>query len=103
MKLYMVRKTLDNGVKEYASAGMTFSTKSSKGWGRIGNLKNAFWNRIVWRSWETTKSDAFVNWVAWETRNGGVIDVIEIDIDEVVITGTPILEWFNLNMNKGDK
>ena len=38
MKLYMVRKALEDGTKEYASAGMDFSTKSSKGWGRIGNL-----------------------------------------------------------------
>ena len=101
MKLYMVRKTLDNGVKEYASAGMSFSSKSSRGWGRIGNLKSAIRNKIYnFRHWDTEKEEVFNKCLEWELRDGGKITVLEIDIDDVTIVETDIKDWYLTNMVK---
>ena len=100
MKLYMIRKVLEDGTKEYASAGMNFSTKSSKGWGRIGNLKLAIKNRLYDRkAWKDGYDRALLDWLEWENRhNKCVIEVLEVDIDNVTITTTPIIDWYNLNM-----
>lgn len=103
MKLYMVKRTLENGVKEYASAGMSFSTKSSKGWGRIGNLKNAIACRAYnfGSHWNKSNKECFIEWLEWESKGGKhSLSVLEIDIDNVNIVETPILDWFNANMLK---
>lgn len=105
MKLYMIRKTLEDGVKEYASAGLSFSTKSSKGWGRIGNLKSAIKNRLYGtKSYSDSYDKALLDWLEWENRKGSVkIDIIEIDIDNVIITETPISIWYEQNMRPEEK
>lgn len=103
MKIYMIRKTLENEVKEYASAGLTFSTKSSKGWGRKGNIKNAIACRAYnfGSRWDKSNTECFLAWLDWESKGGKYnIDVLEIDIDNVTITETPILDWYNENMKK---
>lgn len=105
MKLYMIRKTLEDGVKEYASSGLTFSTKSSKGWGRIGNLKLAIKNRLYGtKAYSDSYDKAFLDWLEWENRKGSVmIDIIEIDIDNVTIVETPISIWYEQNMKQEGK
>ena len=101
MKLYMVRKTLGSGVKEYASAGMTFSTKSSKTWGKVGHFKNAIRHRLyTFKCQGEHKTDGFKGWLLLELRDGGKIDVLEIDIDNVAIVETDIKDWYLTNMVK---
>lgn len=105
MKLYMIRKTLEDGTKEYASAGIRFSPKSSKGWGRIGNLKLAIKNRLYSVRVSSDSYDkAFIDWLEWENCNGLVkIDIVEIDIDDVTIVETPISIWYEQNMKQEGK
>ena len=102
MKIYMLRKVLEDGTKEYASAGLSFSKTSSKGWGRIGNLKNAIKNRLYsYKAWQCGYNQALIDWVEWENRNQPcVIEVLEVDIDNVSITTTEITEWYRLNMEE---
>lgn len=105
MKLYMIRKTLEDGTKEYASAGMHFSSKSSKGWGRIGNLKNAILCRMYNFSNGIDHSfEYFTKWINWETKEGvHTLAILEIDIDNVSITETPISIWYEQNMKPEEK
>lgn len=97
MKLYMIRKTLEDGTKQYAGSGLTFSSSSSKSWGRIGNLKSAIRNRcggFYRESYDT----AFHDWFEFNTRENETIDILEIDIDNVNIKVTDIKTWYDENM-----
>lgn len=103
VKLHIVRRITREGSKEYATSGMVFSTRTSKAWG-LGALKNALWNVIYYRSYLETKEIAIVRYVDRVTEGGRLsVDVLEVDIDSVTITETPILEWCKINLLKEGK
>lgn len=91
MKLYMIRKTYLDGAKAYRSAGIYDK------WTHSG------------KCWSNSAFKSFLNYAK------GILDVlkrdattykivvIEIDVDNVTITETPILEWCNQNLIKKEK
>lgn len=103
VKLHIVRRITREGSKEYAMSGMVFSTRTSKAWG-LGALKNALWNVIYYRSYLETKEDAIYRWVDRVTNCGYYdVDVLVVDIDNVTIEETPILDWCKTNLLKEGK
>ena len=70
----------------------------------MGALKNALWNVICYRSYLETKENAIMRYVDRVTEGGRLkVDVLVVDIDDVTIEETPILEWCMTNLIKDGK
>ena len=86
MKLYMIKKHCDNKTVYRAAGVYDKWTPSGKCWS--GGSFKSFLNYSRLTSEKLLSQDCFV---------------IEIDLNTNSITQTPIHDWFNLNMNGGDK
>lgn len=91
MKLYLIRKTYLDGTKAYRVSGVYDKwTSSGKCWSNGAFKSFLNYSKGIL---DVLKKDAITYHIT----------VITIDINKATITETPILEWFNLNMNRGDK
>lgn len=85
MKLYMIKKHCGNKTVYRAAGVYDKWTPLGKCWS--GGSFKSFLNYSKLTSEKLLSQDCFV---------------IEIDLDTNSITQTPIQDWFNLNMNKGE-